>query len=122
MGHVPGNITEVTAKTNGLFVSPLFNLFFMALFVRSATGFGTIMGSIYGVAVAAVIAFWDVLTGQPGVTFLWIGPMSMVVSICVSILFSLIPIKGKGWKVILVLSVVLIVPIILIFVMLTFTR
>ena len=121
MEHVPGNITEVTAKTNGLFVAPLFNLFFMAMFVRSATTFGTIMGSIYGIAVAAIIAFWDLLTGQPGVTFLWIGPLSLVVSIAASMLFSFIPTKGKGWKYISIWSLVLILPIILIFFVLKLT-
>jgi len=73
IGKVPGNIMEMTSKTNGLFVCPLFNLFLMALFVPFATPFGTIMGSIYGVVCAFLIAFWDVLTGQPGLTFLWIG-------------------------------------------------
>ena len=120
MEHVPGNITEVTAKTNGLFVAPLFNLFFMAMFVRFATPFGTIMGSVYGVATAAIIAFWDVLTGQPGVTFLWIGPASLAISIGASMLFSLIPTKGKGWKVIFVWSIILILPIILVFLLLIF--
>ncbi len=96
IGKVPGNIMEMTSKTNGLFVCPLFNLFFMALFVPFATPFGTIMGSIYGVVCAWLIAFWDMLTGQPGLTFLWIGPGSLVVSIGFSLLFSLIPSKGKG--------------------------
>ena len=95
MSHVPGNIMEVTTKTNGLFVTPLFNLFFMALFVRFATPFGTIMGSLYGVAAAFIIAFWDVLTGQPGITFLWIYPGSLIVSIGASMLFSRIPVKNK---------------------------
>ncbi len=113
MSHVPGNITEVTAKTNGLFVCPLFNLFFMALFIPFATGFGTILGSIYGVAIAFIIAFWDVLTGQPGVTFLWIGPASLVVSIGVSMLFSLIPIKGKGAFAYTVLSILLLAPVVI---------
>lgn len=122
MEYVPGNITEVTAKTNGLFVAPLFNLFFMAMFVRFATPFGTIMGSIYGISVAAIIAFWDLLTGQPGVTFLWIGPVSLVVSIAASMLFSLIPIRGKGWKYTSFWSFVLIFPIILIFLLLTLIR
>lgn len=96
IGRVPGNILEVTTKTNGLFVCPLFNLFFMALFVSFATPLGTIAGTAYGVSAAAVIAFWDVLTGQPGLTFLWIGPSSLVVSIACSMLFSLIPSRGKS--------------------------
>ncbi|MCK5374914.1 MAG: hypothetical protein KAJ40_06485, partial [Alphaproteobacteria bacterium] len=115
MRYVPGNITEVTAKTNGLFISPLFNLFFMALFVRFATPFGTIMGSIYGIAVAMLIAFWDVATGQPGVTFLWIGPASLVVSIGASMLFSLIPLKEKGWKTTLLWSFMLMLPMVLVY-------
>jgi SSS family solute:Na+ symporter len=115
MRYIPGNITEVTAKTNGVFVAPLFNLFFMAMFVRYATPFGTIMGSVYGIAMAVIIAFWDLLTGQPGITFLWIGPASLVVSIGVSMLFSLIPLKGKGWKVTLASSFMLMLPIVLVF-------
>ena len=115
MRYVPGNITEVTAKTNGLFISPLFNLFFMALFVRFATPFGTIMGSIYGIAVAMLIAFWDVATGQPGVTFLWIGPASLVVSIGGSMVFSLIPLKEKGWKTTLLWSFMLMLPMVLVY-------
>ena len=115
MEYVPGNITEVTAKTTGVFVAPLFNLFFMAMFVRFATPFGTIMGSIYGIAVAVIIAFWDMLTGQPGVTFLWIIPVSLVVSIGLSMLFSLIPLKGKGWKASLVWSIMLLCPIVLVY-------
>lgn len=115
MEYVPGNITEVTAKTNGVFVAPLFNLFFMAMFVRFATPFGTIMGSIYGIALAVLIAFWDLLTGQPGVTFLWIIPASLVVSIGLSMLFSLIPLKGKGWKATLVWSFILICPVVLVY-------
>jgi len=115
MEYVPGNITEVTAKTNGVFVAPLFNLFFMAMFVRYATPFGTIMGSIYGIAMAVLIAFWDVLTGQPGVTFLWIIPASLVVSVGLSMLFSQIPLKGKGWKATLVWSFILICPIVLVY-------
>ena len=118
MALVPGNITEVTAKTNGLFVCPLFNLFFMAMFVRFATPFGTIMGSVYGVAVAYIVAFWDVMTGQPGLTFLWIGPSSFVVSIAGSMVFSLIPTKGKGALVKSIWSIALLTPIVLIISML----
>ena len=120
MGRVPGNITEVTSKTNGLFVSPLFNLFFMALFVKFATPFGTIMGSVYGLFAAFVVAFWDVLTGGPGVTFLWIGPGSLIVSVCMSMLFSLIPTRGKGVAVHVALSALLLVPPAIIIVILSF--
>jgi len=110
IGKVPGNIMEMTSKTNGLFVCPLFNLFLMALFVPFATPFGTIMGSIYGVVCAFLIAFWDVLTGQPGLTFLWIGPGSLVVSVAFSMAFSMIPTRGKGKLYHAVLSAVVLSP------------
>ncbi len=113
MQYVPGNINEVTAKTNGIFISPLFNMFFMALFVRFATPFATIMGSIYGLAAGALIAFWDLLTGQPGITFLWIGPVSLFVSIATSIVLSLIPVKGKSWKIKLMWTIIFIFPLII---------
>jgi len=118
MAYVPGNITEVTAKTGGLFVSPLFNLFCMALFVRFATPFGTIMGSIYSFTAAFIVAFWDVLTGQPGITFLWIGPGSLLVGICCSLLFSLISTRGKGIKTYIFWSVILLLPIVVLFALL----
>lgn len=110
MAHVPGNIFEVTSKTNGLFVAPLFNLFFMALFVRYATPFGTVMGSIWGLAFAVIIAFWDVLTGGPGITFLWILPGALVVSITTSMLLSLIPTRRMSVTVRTVLATVFLVP------------
>ncbi len=42
---VPGNIIEVTTKTNGLFIAPLFSLFFSALFIKNAKPFGVLMDS-----------------------------------------------------------------------------
>jgi len=115
MANVPGNITEVTSKTNGLFVAPLFNLFFMALFVPFATPLGTIIGTLYGVALAFIIAFWDVITGQPGVTFLWILPGALVFSIVMSMLFSLIPTRGKGIRNNVFWSIALILPIVIVY-------
>ena len=110
MAHVPGNIFEVTSKTNGLFVAPLFNLFFMALFVRYATPFGTVMGSIWGLAFAVIVAFWDVLTGGPGITFLWILPGSLVVSIATSMILSLIPKQRMSASTRVMLTVLFLAP------------
>ena len=114
MGDVPGNIMEVTAKTSNFFVAPLFNLFFMAFFISFATPFGTIMGAVYGIAAAFILSFWDVMTGFPPVTFLWIIPGSLFVSIAASILFSLIPTKGKNVFTIVLWSCALIVPVVFI--------
>lgn len=90
MDRVPGNIVEVTNRTNGLFVAPLFNLFFMALFIRRASGLGTIFGSVYGFFTAFLIAFWGALTGGPALSFQWIIPVAFLSSAAFSILFSLI--------------------------------
>ena len=116
MDKVPGNIMEVTTKTNGLFVPPLFNLFFMALFIPFATPLGTIFGSIYGFYGGMIVAFWDVITGRPGISFLWIYPISLLVCIVCSMLFSLLPIKGKKSGIQIVWSIVLVIPLVLSFI------
>ncbi|MBT4483101.1 MAG: hypothetical protein HOC71_05430, partial [Candidatus Latescibacteria bacterium] len=95
VGKVPGNIMEVTGKTVNLFQAPLFNLFFMAIFVPFATPLGTIAGVFYGLTVAVLISFWDVLTGNPGFSFLWIMPIPLAVGIIFGIIFSFIPSRGK---------------------------
>ena len=57
MKYVPGNITAVTAKTSNLLTTPIFCLFFFALFVPFASRTGVWVGAICGTATAAVIAF-----------------------------------------------------------------
>lgn len=57
MKYIPGNITAVTNKTANLLTSPIFGLFFFALFVRFAHPVGVWIATICGVATAAVIAF-----------------------------------------------------------------
>ena len=109
MTKVPGNITEVTSKTNGLFVGPLFGLFFLALFVPFATSFGTILGAVYGLAAAAVIAYWDVITGDSGLSFQWIISVSLVVHVLAGMILSLLPVDSSNktvsglWKLLSVL-------------------
>ncbi len=83
--YVPGNYLEVTQKTSSLFFPPLFSLFFLALFVRRANGRGALVGVAYGMAAAILVAFWDVLTGRPPLSYQWIGFTSLVTSI------------GAGW-------------------------
>lgn len=96
MNRVPGNIVEMTNRSNGLFVAPLFNLFFMAIFWPRATPLGTILGSIVGFVVAFLVAFWQPLTGQPSPGFQWIIPASLVASVVSSILFSFITRRRKS--------------------------
>ena len=111
---VPGNIIEVTAKTNGLFIAPLFNLFINALFVKKAKPFGVIMGSVYGFMTAFLIGFWDVLTGGPSLSFLWIAISSLIVSVLSSLLFNFIFPSVREKKAI-VWGIILVVPWIILF-------
>lgn len=57
MGAIPGNITAVTTKTANLLTTPIFGLFFFALFVPFATPKGVWIGTALGTLTAAAIAF-----------------------------------------------------------------
>lgn len=57
MKFIEGNITEVTGKTVNLLTTPIFALFFFALFARRTTTLGVWIGAICGVATGAAIAF-----------------------------------------------------------------
>jgi len=91
--RVPGNLYEVTSKTNGLFVAPLFGLFFMAMFMPSTTALGAVLGSLYGFVAGFLIAFWD-LAGGPTLSFQWIIAVSLAADILVGSLASLAPVRG----------------------------
>jgi SSS family solute:Na+ symporter len=99
MGWVPGNILAVTAKTNHVFVAPLFGLFLMALFVPFATSLGTLCGALAGCVAAIAVAYWDVITGGlasagllaaggPEVSFQWISLTSLVANLLVAVPIS----------------------------------
>ena len=87
MGNVPGNITAVTSKTTNLLVTPIFGLFFFALFVPFARPAGVLVGAACGTATAVLIAFsgpifgMDPETGLDPVSFMWIGPVALLVNI-----------------------------------------
>lgn len=57
MGRVPGNITSVTSKTSNLLTTPIFGLFFFALFVPFASPKGTLIGAFFGTLAAVLVAF-----------------------------------------------------------------
>jgi SSS family solute:Na+ symporter len=57
MQSIPGNITAVTSKTSNLLTTPIFCLFFFALFVRFATPLGAWIGAFFGTMTAILIAF-----------------------------------------------------------------
>ena len=99
MGRVNGNLIEVSSKTVNVFFYPMFGLFFMAIFVRYATSMGSILGAIFGLTTGIVIGYWDVLTGQPKLSFQWIGAISLFVTLAAGCFFSMIPISGKSLRV-----------------------
>lgn len=86
--HVPGNFLEMTSKLSSLESTTIFGLFFLALFVPCATPLGAVMGALYGLTVASLIAFWDVITGRPPISFLYIGIVGVVFNLGVGYLVS----------------------------------
>ena len=92
VGIVQGNMLEIAYKVVNLLVAPLFGLFFMALFVRWATPFGTLVGAVAGLTTACAINYWQELTGTPGISFLWAMPLSLLAQIALGMLASLLPI------------------------------
>jgi len=93
---VEGNILEMSQKTVGLFVAPLFGLFFVAFFVRFGSPFGAMVGAWYSCTTAFLIAFWDAITGQSTLSFQWIIPCSLAVSIVTGVFLSLMPGKSSS--------------------------
>ena len=98
---VSGNLLEITYKLVNLLTAPLFSLFFMAIFVRRATGRGAVIGAIVGVGVAVTINFWrEIITianyafdtafdANPPVSFLWAPPISLLLAISIGCLVSM---------------------------------
>ncbi|MBM82222.1 MAG: sodium-coupled permease [Planctomycetaceae bacterium] len=80
---VPGNYIGQAKRTFGLLVTPMFLLFFFALFVPFATQAGTIIGSLAAFVAAFVIAYWNKLTELPIISFQWIFPVSLLVGLSV---------------------------------------
>jgi hypothetical protein len=69
------------------------------MFVRFATPFGAVIAALCSFAAAVLIGYWDLLTGQPGLSFQWIAPVSLAVSVVAGCGFSLLPTRGKSWPV-----------------------
>jgi SSS family solute:Na+ symporter len=119
IGKVPGNILEVTNKTNGLFVAPLFGLFFMTMFIPYATVLGTCLGSLYGFCAGFLVGYWDVLTGRPGLSWQLVIPSSMAASIIMGCLLSLLPTRGKSRFTVAMWCIGALAPLVLAFVVVT---
>jgi SSS family solute:Na+ symporter len=87
--YVPGNLVEVSKRATGLLVTPIFTLFFMALFVRFATAAGANYGSLCGFLTATLIAFWNPLIESRSLSITWINPTALTVGIVVGCIISL---------------------------------
>jgi SSS family solute:Na+ symporter len=111
MGAVPGNLLEVANKTVNLFVCPMFGLFFLAMFVPFGTPFGAVMGALYSFASAVLVGYWDLITGWDGLSFQWIAPVSLVVSVAAGCGFSVWPTRGRSWPVLAGYSAFALMPI-----------
>ncbi|MFA5689230.1 MAG: sodium/solute symporter [Kiritimatiellales bacterium] len=94
VGMVKGNLLDMAFKICNLLTAPLFGLFFMAIFVRRATGAGTLIGAAAGVITVFVISFWEDLflgpTGLKGISILWAMPVCLLVQIVTGVLASLV--------------------------------
>ncbi len=96
VGMVQGNLLELCYKVVNLLTAPLFGLFFMAMFVRWATGVGTIAGAVAGIVVVVAVNYWEDITGTKGISFLWAMPLSLAAQVAVGSLVSLLPIGRKA--------------------------
>lgn len=105
--HVTGNFLAVTEKTDGLLVAPIFCLFILALFVSFSTPQGALIGAAYGIAAATLVAFWDNITGQPSLSFQWIGLYALVINLTVSTIVSYFGPRRDNLKANLLLTAIL---------------
>lgn len=60
VGYVHGNLMDITMKVVNLVVSPLFVLFFMAMFSPIATDRGTMVGGFAALAAAIAVSFFGI--------------------------------------------------------------
>ena len=95
---VQGNLLEVCYKVVNLLTAPLAGLFFLAMFVPWARGFGTMVGTACGLAVVIAVSYWKEFTGTQGISFLWAMPLSLVVEVGVGSPGEPDPDRGEGGR------------------------
>jgi solute:Na+ symporter, SSS family len=87
MGNIPGNITSIAAKTTNLLATPLFALFFFAVFLPKTKPMAVWVGWFFGLSTAVLIAFSGAIfgyhpeTGYDPISFQWIGPAALLINI-----------------------------------------
>jgi sodium-coupled monocarboxylate transporter 8/12 len=77
-----GTMIEATNRIIGFFGGPLLGLFLLGAFSRRATASGAILGLVCGAAAGALVGFSGPLLGVP-ISFMWITPVSAVVTVVV---------------------------------------
>ncbi len=82
----PDNLMELCIKLVNLLTSPIFVLFFLAMFVPWANPHGAVAATVASISVAVAIVF-EVF----GVRFMWAGLASLAAGILVGTLASLLP-------------------------------
>ncbi|EPR69306.1 sodium:solute symporter [Cyclobacterium qasimii] len=92
ISRVEGNLYDVVVKVVNLFVSPLFVLFFMALFIPFATARGVFLGGLVSIGIAIAVAFFKFMD----IEVLFITPASLFSGIAAGIIFSYIDHKFLG--------------------------
>ena len=98
MKHVPGNFVEISNRIANLLVTPLFLVFFMAIFVPFATSTGAVASMISSSAMAIVVAYWKPLMNYLDVepvfwkeiSFQWIQPCALLSGVVVGCAVSLL--------------------------------
>jgi SSS family solute:Na+ symporter len=88
INQVKGNLLEVAFKVVNLLVAPLFGLFVMAMFVRWATVVGTLIGTAGGLSVVVGISYWEEITGQRGISFIWAMPLGLLTQVALGMSVS----------------------------------
>ena len=94
VSKVEGNLYDIIVKVVNLFVTPLFVLFFLALFVSFTTARGTLFGGIFSLVIAIAVAFF----GFIGIEVLFITPTSLVAGIVGGVVVSYVDHKVFGNK------------------------
>lgn len=84
IGHVDGNLIDISNKIVNLFVAPIFVLFFMAFFIPFARPLSTFIAGIVSISTGVAIAFF----GFMNITVLWILPMSLFTGVLAGVFLS----------------------------------
>lgn len=91
VGNIKGNIVEITNKSTSCVVGPLFGLFAMGMFSRRINQSGAIFGGLVGFVVGLLVTFWGQWFDEGyDISFMWIMPSSIIVTIVVGYLVSLL--------------------------------